>query len=580
MMFKSLLAASTLAGLAAAAPAPAGDALKVSTDGSCGGTSGFTCAGSSFGNCCSKFGWCGTGEAYCGSECQASAGKCTGSSPTTSQSSKPSSTQAPTSTATAPSTLTDCLGDKDVPISLISSNDFAALSKPYNLRLPHTPAVIVLPTTEQHVSDAVVCAAQNDIKVQARGGGHSYAAYGLGGKDGSMMIDLHELHDINVDATTGIATAGGGTRLGNLAQGIHDQGKRAMAHGTCPAVGLGGHATHGGYGYDSRNWGLAMDQIIGLDVVLADGTQVHATETENSDVYWACRGAADSIGIVTKFYLQTHEAPESIVYFSYGLADMWQSGEQTATYFQHIQDVAQNATVVDRKIGFGMYMDGSGFSLSGTYFGTEDEFNSKIAPELLRGLPKPTSSDVQSMGWIASLQKLGGASTITVPTSGYDQHDNFFAKSVTVPEDTPLTHDALTSYFDYMINQGKTAGASWYSIVNLYGGPDSQINNKDTSFAAYSDRNSLWVAQHYIFTSADQTLPQSAMTFLDGLNDAMTSKMPNAEFGAYLNYIDPSLSAEEAHKVYYGDALYERLESVKKAVDPKSVFWNPQAIGA
>ena len=175
-----------------------------------------------------------------------------------------------------------------MPIRLISSPDFPGLAKPYNLRLAYTPAVIVLPITTKHVSDAVVCASQSGVKVQAKGGGHSYASYSLGGQNGSMVIDLENFHDISVDAN-GIAKVGGGVRLGNLALGIYNNNlKRALPHGTCPGVGLGGHATHGGYGYTSRNWGLALDTITGMDVTLANGSNIHTTATAYPDIFYVC----------------------------------------------------------------------------------------------------------------------------------------------------------------------------------------------------------------------------------------------------------------------------------------------------
>ena len=174
---------------------------------------------------------------------------------------------------------------KNIPIRLTSAADYAARAQPYNLRLPWKPAVIVLPTTAQHISDAVLCAAQNNVKVQPRGGGHSYAAFGLGGKDGSMIIDLESFQTVSLDANN-IATVGGGVRLGNLAVGIYNQRQRALPHGTCPGVGVGGHATHGGFGLSSRAWGLTLDTIVGLDVVLANGSFVHATSTAYPDIYY------------------------------------------------------------------------------------------------------------------------------------------------------------------------------------------------------------------------------------------------------------------------------------------------------
>lgn len=140
-------------------------ATTVSPDASCGGTTGYTCTGSQFGSCCSQYGWCGSSPTYCDNGCQPGFGTCTGSTTTTLvTSTKTSSTPKPTGT----STLADCLGSKNVPVSFITSSNFQQLSKPYNLRLPYTPAVIVLPTTTKHVSDAVLCAAKSKVKVQVR----------------------------------------------------------------------------------------------------------------------------------------------------------------------------------------------------------------------------------------------------------------------------------------------------------------------------------------------------------------------------------------------------------------------------
>lgn len=573
--FNLFLAVNLLLNLRLVSATPATSALKaraVSPDASCGGSAGYTCLGSSFGSCCSAYGWCGSTDAYCGTGCQSAFGTC-GTNPASSSVISRSTTSS--ATPTASTTLTDCLNNKNIPISLISSPNFAQLAQPYNLRLPYTPVVIVLPTTPQHISDAVVCAGKYGVKVQAKSGGHSYASFSSGGKDGSMVIDLEPLQNIVVDATTGIAVVGGGVRLGNLALGIYNQAQRALPHGTCPGVGIGGHFTHGGYGYDSRLWGLALDTIVGLDVVLANGSYIHATSTEYSDIYWALRGAADSFGIVVNFYLQTQPAPTTVINWSYSFSGMFSSQETFTNTFLHIQDFAQNASVVDGRLGFGIYLDGSGYSLGGTFIGTEDEFNQKIAPELLRGLPSSTPS-VKALGWIDSLTALSNEASLQEPLTGYNAHDTFFAKSITVPESGPLTAAALNSYFAYITQTAKPS--SWFSIINLYGGPGSAINSRDTTFSSYSDRSSLWVFQNYGFTSGG-ALPSATIGFIDGMNNAIENAQPQTQFGAYLNYVDPSLDPETAHSLYYGTDVYNRLLAIKQVVDPGMVFWNPQAIG-
>jgi hypothetical protein len=352
-----------------------------------------------------------------------------------------------------------------------------------------------------------------------------------------------------------------------------------LPHGTCPGVGVGGHATHGGYGYAGRAWGLALDTIVALDVVLANGTLIHATSTAYPDVYWAMRGAADSFGVVTTFYMQTQPAPASVVNFSYDFNGLFSSVATISAFFTHVQNFALNASVVDANLGgLGMYMDGSGLSLSGVYLGSQATYQATVEKELLRTLPAPASSSVQTLSWLDSLLALSGESTLTEPVTGYSAHDNFFAKSVTVPQASPLTPAALTSYFDYMIQQGPSAPTHWWSIVNLYGGPGSAINARDTTFSAYADRASLWVAQHYAYLPLGQAFPASGITWLDGLSTAMTGQMPGVAFGAYLNYVDPTLTADQAHQLYYGTDVYNRLKSIKTAVDPKNVFANPQSI--
>lgn len=175
------------------APAPT-STKKVSTDATCGGSKGYTCLGSSFGNCCSANGWCGSTPAYCGTGCRSGFGNCgsnNGASSTVLSSTKASSATSKTSAVSSPSatasgSTTQCLTGKKVPYKVSSDAAYSQLAQPYNLRLPYKPAVIVLPTTNQHVQDAVVCGAKSGLKIQAKSGGHSYASFSSGGKDGSM----------------------------------------------------------------------------------------------------------------------------------------------------------------------------------------------------------------------------------------------------------------------------------------------------------------------------------------------------------------------------------------------------------
>lgn len=483
---------------------------------------------------------------------------------------------------TRASSIQDCLTQNSVPYQDSTSSSWATTISPYNLRLQYTPAVVTLPTTSQHVSDAIVCAAAAGLKVQAKSGGHSYASYSTGGKDGSVIISLENFNSISVDTETNIATVGGGVRLGNLALGIYSQGKRALPHGTCPGVGIGGHFTHGGYGYASRLWGLALDTIVGLDVVLANGTQIHTTASAYPDIFYAMRGAGDSFGIAIAFYLQTFAAPSSVLTFSASIPATLDSVSTAVSSFTKLQEFTLDSTRIYNNITLGIYTDNYGsFSLSGWCMSCDlDHFKSVTFPEILSAFPAPASSSVESLGWTEALVSADNGGQLQVPLTGYDAHDTFYAKSVVTKNAQPLTNSQLTSYFTYILNQGRNAPSPWYTIIDLYGGAGSQVNAPSSDSSAYSDRDAHWVFQNYGFTANSLPPYDDAITpFVDSLNSALSAGT-STDFGAYLNYVDPQLSATDAAMLGYGQSTYNKLLSIKKAVDPNEVFWNPQSIGA
>ena len=365
-----------------------------------------------------------------------------------------------------------------------------------------------------------------------------------------------------------------------MALALYDQGQRALPHGTCSGVGIAGHALHGGYGYGSRKWGLTLDHIVALDVVLANGTQIHTTEINYPDIFFAMRGAGDSFGIVTYLYLQTEPAPPSVIYFTATLTAALDDVNIVTSAFENLQTYALTSRDITPNITFGIYADSGGsFSISGWCMECDLEvFQNTVFPEMLEGFPSPTPTVIK-LRWIDALTKLASPDPLAEPLgSDYTKHDTFYAKSLVVKNEEPLTTDAIRSFWSYVIaNQGK---GPFFSIINLYGGPNSQINVPSPNSSAYSDRGALWVFQNYGYTINNLPPYDPSITpIVDGLNDAVTSAQPNGNFTAYLNYVDPNLSAVMAASLYYGSTTYDRLLSIKATVDPGFLFWNPQAVG-
>ena len=141
----------------------------------------------------------------------------------------------------------------------------------------------------QDVQAAVKCGASTQTPVVARSGGHSYAAYGLGGQDGSLVIDLSALKSITFANDNQQATVQTGNRLGDVGLSLWNNGQKVLPHGTCPNVGSGGHTSYGGFGFLSRFGGLLLDRVVSAEVVLANGTVVTASKDSNTDLFWVCR---------------------------------------------------------------------------------------------------------------------------------------------------------------------------------------------------------------------------------------------------------------------------------------------------
>ncbi len=185
----------------------------------------------------------------------------------------------------------------------------ARVGRIFNARRPDRfPAAVLLADNDRDVIEGVRLAAERGWTTSVRSGGHSWAAWSL--RDDALLIDLGRMRDIAYEPASGVVSARPAVRGGlELAPFLAGRG-RAFPAGHCASVGLGGYLLQGGQGWNGRARGWACQSVAGLDVVTADGTLVHADASENPDLLWAARGAGPGFpGIVTRFYLQTYEAP-------------------------------------------------------------------------------------------------------------------------------------------------------------------------------------------------------------------------------------------------------------------------------
>ena len=184
----------------------------------------------------------------------------------------------------------------------------AALSTLFNRLHPgRLPEVIVQPRTVPEVAAAIERARKAGLKVSVCSGGHSWSANHL--REGSLLIDMSLFNTFAVDRSAMKATAGPGVGGSTLLAELCKQGLFFPA-GHCKGVCIGGYLLQGGFAWNGRKLGLACESVLGLDIVTADGRLVHASETENADLYWAARGAGGGFfGVVVQFHLRLYPRP-------------------------------------------------------------------------------------------------------------------------------------------------------------------------------------------------------------------------------------------------------------------------------
>ena len=212
--------------------------------------------------------------------------------------------------------------------------DYEQATRVYNGMIKRRPALIARCVDVADVMVAVNFAREHQLTLAVRGGGHS--GPGLGTCDDGLVIDLSGMKGMRVDPSARTVRVEGGCTWGEVDHVTHPFGL-ATPNGFVSTTGVGGLTLGGGIGYLSRTLGLTIDNLLSVDMVLADGSFVTASAEDHADLFWAVRGGGGNFGVVTSFLYQLH--PISTVY---GGPMLWPI-EQAAELMKFWRDFISNA---------------------------------------------------------------------------------------------------------------------------------------------------------------------------------------------------------------------------------------------
>ncbi|MET0823799.1 MAG: FAD-binding oxidoreductase [Solirubrobacterales bacterium] len=418
----------------------------------------------------------------------------------------------------------------------------------YNGMIDRRPGVIAQVADADDVASAVRFAAAHELLLAVRGGGHNGA--GLGTCDGGVVIDLSGLKGVEVDADARTAAVGGGSTWGEVDAATGEHGL-ATPSGIISTTGVGGLTLGGGLGHLTRKCGLAIDNLIGADVVLANGEQVRASADENPDLFWGLRGGGGNFGVVTRFEFRLHEVGTVIAGPTFWSVE--DGGEVLSAYREFLPAAPRELN------GFFLYGSvppGDPFpeelhlrKVSGVvwcYVGGEEEAAKAMAP-LLESLPEPLLHGVQPMPHAALQGAFDGV---------YPRGDQWYWRADFVNEIPDEAVEAHAKHGPEM--------PTWKSTMHMY--PiDGAAHDVDPADTAWSYRDATWGS---VFAGVDPD-PANVDSIRRWTIDYQEALHPYSAGGAYVNMM--MNEGRERVRASYRDN-YDRLAQVKGEYDPDNLF--------
>src|SRR5688572_1985371 len=418
----------------------------------------------------------------------------------------------------------------------------------YNAMIDKRPELIARCTGPGDVASVVAFARDRDLPLAIRGGGHNGA--GLATVDDGVVIDLSPLKDIEVDPQARTVRVGGGCTWSEVDRATNEHGL-ATPSGIIGTTGVGGLTLGGGLGHLTRKHGLAIDNLLEAEMVLASGDRVRASADEHPDLYWAIRGGGGNFGVVTSFLFRLHEVDTVVAGPTFWPVES--AAEVLSVYRDFLPAAPRD---LNGFFAFATVPPAPPFpeelhlrkvcGVVWCWTGAEEDAADAMAP-MLDALPEPLLHGPAPMPHPALQSAFDGV---------YPKGDQWYWRA-----------DFVKEIPDEAVEVHQRFGAempTWKSTMHMY--PiDGAAQDPDSSDTAWSYRDANWGS---VFAGVDPD-PANVDAIRKWAVDYQEALHPYSAGGAYVNMMMDE--GQERVRASYRDN-YDRLARIKREYDPDNLF--------
>ena len=414
-----------------------------------------------------------------------------------------------------------------------SSPGYDEARRVWNLAYDCRPLAMVRAANVDDVRRCIEFARKHTVPIAIRGGGHSYAGYGVA--DGALQIDLGTFSTVTVDRGRRVASVGGGTRIRDLLSATLAAGLYTPM-GSCGSVGVAGLTLAGGDTSGRGLYGTACDNLAGAQLVTADGDVRELGPGRNEDLYWAIRGGGGNFGVVTRLDFRLHPVvPLHSAAFNIGWRDI--AGALRA-YGDLVRDAPDEARA-------GFFLDPeSGASVSCGY----------------RGDPAAAAAYLEK--WQAAFRPVEAQLSTSTPDP---EGEVWTATSVAV--DGAFLEDLSGGVIDVLSRAAIEGRGVGQMLLSLSNGVVARIPMTATAYPLRGTGLSALLA-------AEWHKPEARARAERWVAETGAALRPWAR-RAYVNYLPPS-TPERIREIY--GVNYPRLARIKAQYDPANLFRENQNI--